>query len=486
MDELGTAEVGALLGAAGAVLVLIADRRSLLLAGLAALGAAEGLLITTSNPVGAAMVAIGVAGVVLLAAGAAGFVRYPALVTPIVLGVAPFRAPFEFDTENRFFVALAQDGDLGRLLPLYAVLGAASLALAWRSLRGEQVAPLPRPVAIPTAAFLGFASLSLLWTPSLQVGIDLLAFFLLPFAVLLATVGRAPFPAWMPKALAAVAVSLASIFAVAGLIEAATGRLLFGSPSVDVGNTFRSFFRVTSFFRDPSIYGRHLVLALIVVVAALLLSRLDVRVGAVFVALLAAALFFTYSQSSMVALFVAVLFLLIAIAPTRLRVAFAVAAVLLVTVSAVAVASEVQDESTRRATSGRSIRIEDAARVLADKPVAGVGIGGQPAASRRLADREGGDKAFVSHTTPLTVGAELGIVGLVLYTALLAGAVWAIDQVRRRDRAVGLTLAAALIALFVHALAYSGFFEDPLTWFVLAVASSFLVSSTVKDQAVTS
>ena len=30
MDEFGTAEVGALLGAAGAVLVLIADRRSLL------------------------------------------------------------------------------------------------------------------------------------------------------------------------------------------------------------------------------------------------------------------------------------------------------------------------------------------------------------------------------------------------------------------------------------------------------------------------
>ena len=46
------------------------------------------------------------------------------------------------------------------------------------------------------------------------------------------------------------------------LIEASTGRLLFGSPSVDVGNTFRSFFRVTSFFRDPSIYGRHLVLDL--------------------------------------------------------------------------------------------------------------------------------------------------------------------------------------------------------------------------------
>jgi O-antigen ligase len=485
MNELGTAEIGALLGATGAALVLIADRRTLLIAGLAALTAAEGLLVTASSPLRHAAFAMGLAGIVVLGAAAAGFVRHPALVTPIVLAAAPFRAPFEFDMENRLFVTVAESGDLGRLLPLYAVLGAASLALVWRAMRGEPVAPLPRPIAYPTAAFLAFASLSLFWTPSLDLGIDVLAFFLLPFAVLLATVGRAPFPAWMPKALAGIAVGLASIFAIAGLIEAATGRLLFGSPGVDVGNTFRSFFRVTSFFRDPSIFGRHLVLALIVVVAALLLSRLDVRVGVVFVALLGAALFFTYSQSSMAALFVAVLFLLLAIAPSRMRVAFTVAAVALVAVSAVAVASEVQDGEARRATSGRSIRAEDTARVLADKPVVGAGIGGQPAASRQLAGREGRDDAFVSHTTPLTVGAELGIIGLLLYAALLAGAAWTIDQVRRRDRTLGLTLGAAFVALFVHALTYSGFFEDPLTWFVLAVASSFLISAAAKNRTAT-
>jgi O-Antigen ligase len=228
------------------------------------------------------------------------------------------------------------------------------------------------------------------------------------------------------------------------------------------------------------------VLVLIVVVAALLFSRMDVRLGAAFVALFGAALFFTYSQSSMVALFVAVLFLLIAIVPTRLRVAFAVGAVALVGLSAVAVASEVQDEGTRRITSGRSIRIEDAARVIVDRPVAGAGIGGQPAASRRLADRRGGDRIFVSHTTPVTVGAELGILGLILYAAMLAGAGWAIEQVRRHDHLLGLTLAAVLLALFVHSLAYSGFFEDPLTWFVLAVASSFLVTAAARDRTVPS
>ncbi|MDQ2910594.1 MAG: signal peptidase complex subunit 2, partial [Actinomycetota bacterium] len=47
---------------------------------------------------------------------------------------------------------------------------------------------------------------------------------------------------------------------------------------------------------------------------------------------------------------------------------------------------------------------------------------------------------------------------------------------RRLDTALGMGLAAVLLALFVHSLAYSGFFEDPVTWLVLAVAASFVLS----------
>ena len=42
----------------------------------------------------------------------------------------------------------------------------------------------------------------------------------------------------------------------------------------------------------------------------------------------------------------------------------------------------------------------------------GVGIGGQPRASRRLAGSDRPTPNYVSHTTPLTVAAELGVVGL--------------------------------------------------------------------------
>jgi O-antigen ligase len=81
----------------------------------------------------------------------------------------------------------------------------------------------------------------------------------------------------------------------------------------------------------------------------------------------------------------------------------------------------------------------------------------------------------VSHTTPLTVAAELGIIGVLLYAAFLAGAAWALEAVRRRHEALGLSLEAVFLALFVHSLAYSGFFEDPITWLVPAVAAAFLL-----------
>ena len=50
-----------------------------------------------------------------------------------------------------------------------------------------------------------------------------------------------------------------------------------------------------------------------------------------------------------------------------------------------------------------------------------MGIGGQPRASRILSGSDRPTANFVSHTTPLTVAAELGAIGLVLYVWLLVG-----------------------------------------------------------------
>ncbi|MGH2997644.1 MAG: hypothetical protein ACRDM9_15105, partial [Gaiellaceae bacterium] len=145
-------------------------------------------------------------------------------------------------------------------------------------------------------------------------------------------------------------------------------------------------------------------------------------------------------------------------------------------VGAVLVAREAADTSLRRATSDRSRRVEVTARVFADHPVTGVGLGSQPFESQERSQRFGPEAGFVSHSTPLTVAAELGTVGLAAYLALLAGAALLVEAVRRRDAGLGLALGAVLLALFVHALFYSGFFEDPITWLVLGLGASFLAA----------
>jgi len=475
------AQAASLVAAAGAVLVLVARERWALLGGLALVAATElGLMLASVADLGGffgpADAAAGLAGLVGLAAGAAVFVRWPAAVTPAVLAVAPFRLPLDVDTSHRFLFSVAESGELGRLLPLYVVLAAATLALAWTVLRTGVVVTLPRTVAIPAAAFAAFASVSLTWSQDVEAGTSVLAFFLLPFVVIVAVVGRAPWESWLPRVLAWIAVSLATLYALIGLYQAQTKELLFFAPNLEVANTYAPIFRVTSLFRDPSLYGRHVVLGIAILVVLLWLRRIREIPALALIAILFAGLYFSYSQSSLTALFVVLLGIAAAVGDRRLRRLVAVTTGVLVLVGAVLVAREVADTSLRRATSDRSRRVELTARVLEHHPIAGVGLGAQPLASKRLSDRPGTEAAFVSHNTPLTAGAELGIVGLLLYAFLVAGAAATIADVHRLDQALGLALGAVLLALFVHSLFYSGFFEDPVTWLVLGVASSFLAA----------
>jgi hypothetical protein len=468
-------DLAAVLGAIGAVAVLVPGRRVLLLAGLVLLATAELLLARAGGlDLSPKLAAAAVAGLVVLAGLAALLLRARWLVIPLVLVAAPFRLPLDFGRSHRFYVAIAHGGQLGRLLPLYVVLAVAVLALVWDALRGRPVPPLPREIALPAAAFLALASVSLLWSIDVRSGRNLLEYFLLPFAVLVAVVGRAPFPARLPRLLAALAVGLASLFAVVGIVEAATHRLIFYAHNLTVSNTYTSYFRVTSLFRDPSLYGRHVVLGIAVLLVCLWLRKIDLVPAAAMIALLWAGLYFAYSQSSYAALFVIVLAVTLVSGDRRARQVAVVAAVAVALVAVGIAAAKVAHSSVRKATSDRSRRITLTAKVFAHHPLAGVGIGGQPRASQRLATHYGPLQNFVSHTTPLTVAAELGIVGFVLYVALLAGGARALDAVRRRNQALGLSLAAVFLALFVHSLAYSGFFEDPITWLVLGTAAAYL------------
>src|SRR5207248_3594026 len=122
-----------------------------------------------------------------------------------------------------------------------------------------------------------------------------------------AVVARAKFERWLPRVLAIIAIALASLFAVIGLIEEGTHHVFFFASNLEVGNAYASFFRVTSLFRDPSLYGRHLVLGIAVLLVLLWLRRIELWIAAALIGLLWAGLFFSYSQSSMAAPFLVTL-----------------------------------------------------------------------------------------------------------------------------------------------------------------------------------
>jgi hypothetical protein len=481
VEHADTAQLAAVGGALAAVLVLLARGRFTLLAGLVLLAAAEaGLALSLgTGPLdrltSAGGAAASVVGLLALGGAAALLAGRPWLVPVAVLLAAPFRPPVQFDTASQFLVSIADDGRLGRLLPLYFVLLAAVLALGWRTARGQPVRALPKPIAYPAAGFFAFALLSLLWADDLEAGTNLLTFFTLPFAALLGTVARADFPDIMPRTLAAVALGLATLFALVGLWQAATRELFFYSPNLAVSNANSDYFRVTSLFGDPSLYGRHVVLGIGVALALLIVHRWRSWPLIALVVVMWAGLLFSYSQSSMAALRVVTLALAFATGDRRVRRMVGLLTLLAALGACAYVAVRVVDgDDINKITSDRTERVEDTARVIEERPVAGVGIGGQPSASRELAESREPTPTFVSHTTPLTVAAELGVIGLALYVWLLAGGVNLIARVRRRDEALGLALGASFIALFVHALFYSGFLEDPVTWLVLGVAAGWL------------
>jgi hypothetical protein len=405
-------------------------------------------------------------------------VRRPTWAPLAVLIAAPFRPPIEFDASSSVLVTIARDGALGRLLPLYFVLVAAVLALAWRLLRGEAVRTLPRTITLPAAAFFAFACLSSLWAEDLEGAANLLVFFTLPFALLLAVVARSPFPPGLVRKLGIAAVALAAVFAAIGLSQAATHKLFFFAPNLQVSNANTDYFRVTSLFGDPSLYGRHLVLGIAVLLAVLAAGRVKPWLGIGLLAFLWAGLLFSYSQSSMVALVVITLAVAAASGDRRTRRAVAALGVVALLAGGGFLAAKLVTGSTlNQLTSDREQRVTDTLRVVKEHPLVGVGIAGQPRASRLAANSDRPTPNFVSHTTPLTVAAELGLIGLALYAWLLVGGARGIVDVRRRDEGLGLALGAAFVALFVHSLFYSGFLEDPLTWVVLGVTAGWLADA---------
>jgi putative inorganic carbon (hco3(-)) transporter len=458
------------------------------------------------------LILAGLAAVVILALA---FRRWPVLLPLAVVGALPFRVP------------LHAGGDTANLLvPLYLVIAAGVLSTALREWGGGGV-PLAqrRPVFrtaglargtdskaknpasegdTPTSPYLlpyvlagvvALYALQTLYSPDFSKSLQNVCFFFVPFSLVYALLRDVH---WDRKLLVLVLWVMAVeavAFVLVGSIEYAS-RSLFWNDQVIRSNEFHTYFRVNSIFWDPNIYGRYLALAIVIAMSTLLWTREHRTLGLLtgLVAVLWLGLVLTFSQSSFAAL-LAGLAVLAALRWSWRWTLVAVGAGAVLAVVIVLFAGGVSKLSPDRInsdTGGRGNLVSGGAKLFEQRPLWGYGAGSFPRAYREHAATKK-VPVSVSHTEPVTVAAEQGLIGLFAYGTLIVVAVWTMGgglfagtdtpALPLAQRVGRIAVLAAFVALLVHTMAYAGFYEDPITWVLLAVGASLAAAPAVRPAA---
>jgi O-antigen ligase len=441
--------------------------------------------------------ALALLALAISAALALAFHRWPILLPLAIVAALPFRVP------------LHAGGDTANLLvPLYLVIAGGVLATAvraWRSGAGNSPAE-PGPagqsplVWLPRilAAVVLLYAVQTLYSPDFSKSLQNACFFFVPFSLVFALLREVEWDRRLLVAVLWVIAAEAVVFVAIGTVEYAA-RSLFWNDQVIRSNEFHTYFRVNSVFWDPNVYGRWLALAIVVAMAALLWARERRAQGLLtaLVAILWIGLAPTFSQSS----FIALLAGLAVLAALRWSLRWTLAAVGAGAVAAVLVVlfaggSSVSLSRINLDTSGRANLVSGGVHLFAQRPVYGYGSGSFPRAYREHVDT-GDAPVSISHTEPITVAAEQGMIGLLVYFALVICALWtmgisAVGGAGGRGPAgevyvlgplppaAAPAVLATFVALLAHTMAYAGFYEDPITWVLLAIGFS-LARAPVRD-----
>jgi O-antigen ligase len=450
------AEIAAPIACIGLAVLLLARTRRNRIAGLGYAAVGTVLLIASFTPASVPELLAAILGAIVGGPLLAWlFRREPWLVAYGTLAFTPLRVHFAHHN---------------LLVPLYAVAIGAAALLLWELVDGDDRARELGIASWPLALYLLWIGVSITWSGDIHTAaIDMLAFYI-PFTILAVSIARLPWVRSRVRLLYGELVVMALVFAAVGFYQYET-RTIFENGKLEIGNTYQALFRVNSVFFDPSIYGRFLVIAIIPTVVLIIRGR-STRAGWAALAFAAVAwlgLLISFSQSSFSALFVAVF--LAAAVVWRWKSLLALGAVLVIAAGLVATQPRLMHalrhhttSSLNGATSGRYDLVAIGIRIARANPVKGVGLGGFEHAYSRRTGRT--PKKSASHNTPVTVAAEEGALGFLLYFWLLGAFV--VAAYRRINHPtygrVALAAGLALVAIFVHSLAYNDFFEDPTTW----------------------
>ena len=428
----------------------------------------------------AALVAAALVAVAVLALAMA---RRPLLLPVLAFAALPFRVPIE---------AAGQTANL--LVPLYGVIAAGAVAqlpalLAGRPPAGTHARPRG-PLAAALLAFVVLYAFQAAYVDDVSVATQQVVFFYVPFALLFGLLVRLEWTTRVLTRCLGVVLALALVFALIGFVEYETRTLLL-NPTVIAANAFGSYFRVNSLFFDPNIYGRFLAEVMIALAAlvAWTARRRDIALLAIALAVLWAALVLTFSQSSFAALLAGLAVAAAMRWGLKPIAAIVVGAAAIVAVGgAIALAARGDFPSPGElndATVGRSDLVTGGIELWADRPLQGFGAGSFQDEYRRKEHLNRPNAVTASHTTPVTVAAEQGVIGLALYGVLLVVALQTL-LVGARSSLARVVIAAAFVALVVHTMVYAAFLEDPTTWALLAAGAALAASARQSSSTVSS
>lgn len=410
--------------------------------------------------------------------------RFPTMWFVLLAITLPIRVPLNIGSQSA-----------NLLIPLYCVIIVGVIGQIARSRRGAGVmAPSSRWIAIPLGAFVIMTLVSLTWTTDWTEATAKVVFFYLPFILLFHLVGS-----WWPlvqqplRPIAATTVTIAVATALIALLQFAT-RSIWWNTTLKQGNTYNRFFRTNGIFFDPNILGRFLALAIIVALAYLVVTddRAQTWIVSAAIVVIAAGLIVTFSRSSALMLLVGLVIIGLRVFGPKRTIAVTVIALLLTAGPALALSKNVRDKTTSmvgiaKASEGRARLVKGGVELWRQEPIRGVGIGSfaQRYAETLPARERRRTRVVISHTAPITVLAELGLIGIGLFAALIIGTVIGLVRGIRKgpSRAMSLiTILAALAGIFVHSVLYSAFFEDPYVWVLLAAGAALCVTMTTRDR----
>ncbi|HEU0316982.1 MAG TPA: O-antigen ligase family protein, partial [Solirubrobacteraceae bacterium] len=263
-----------------------------------------------------------------------------------------------------------------------------------------------------------------------------------------------------------------------GLVEYSR-RELFLNPKLISANMVESYFRVNSVFFDPNVYGRFLAVVMLAITAAMLWStgRREVAAAAAALLVLWGGLMTSISQSSIAALLLGLAVLAALRFSVRrtlaVGVALVVAGAVFVLVDGSAIRVDLSSsKKADQATTGRYNLVRGGIDLFADRPLTGFGPGSFALEYRRRQRASTESAVSASHTIPITIAAEQGVAGLLLYLLILAAGAGRLFGSGVRDSPARMAVAAGFVALVLHTLLYADFLEDPITWTLLGIGTA--------------